>query len=256
MTTTHRPIVVLLALLAAATVSHSGPAHSLEERKAKIQAMDDQVSSEQLARKQRSEKRLEAEGIPLNKHLPAIESEAEAKRRTAEEIARRAMVLLVVAMNGATPDKTIADKIVAEYGLSGHLTPKERAFIATAAPSKQDRVNFSWRFEAACALFWSLGYVERLDKPRQPCDPTELIQTMKRRSAEQFIADAKLRPLSEILDQADLIYRYRWALVDARINGRTPPVGLDGSVAVERHKALNWLVGYMDQEWDDVSTDT
>lgn len=218
--------------------------------------MDDQVSPEQLARKQRSEKRLAAEGVPLNKFLPPIESEAEAKRRTAEEIARRAMVLLVVAMNGATPDKTIADKIIADYGLSSHLTPKERAFLVTAEPSKQDRVKFSWRFEAACALFWSLGYVERLDKPTQPCDPADLIKIMKPRSAEQLIADAKLRPLSEILDQADLIYRYRWALVDARVNGRAPPAGLDGSVAVERHAALNWLIGYMDQDWDDISTDT
>jgi len=25
---------------------------------------------------------------------------------------------------------------------------------------------------------------------------------------------------------------------------------------VERHPALNWLLGYQGQEWDDVSTDT
>ncbi|MGO7286211.1 DUF4272 domain-containing protein, partial [Rhizobium ruizarguesonis] len=24
----------------------------------------------------------------------------------------------------------------------------------------------------------------------------------------------------------------------------------------ERHYALNWLTGYMDQDWDDISTDT
>nr|WP_246762835.1 DUF4272 domain-containing protein [Rhizobium sp. NZLR1] len=23
-----------------------------------------------------------------------------------------------------------------------------------------------------------------------------------------------------------------------------------------RHYALNWLIGYMDQDWDDISTDT
>lgn len=218
--------------------------------------MDRNVSAEQIERKLRSEKRLAAEGVPLNKYLPAIESEAQAKRRTKEEIANRAMALLVVGMHGSTPDKAIADKIIGQYSLASHLTPREREFIAAKAPSDRDRVNFSWRFEAANALFWALGYVEKLDKPTEVCDPITLIKFMKARTAELFIADAKLRSLRETLDNADLIYRYRWALVDAQINDRPEPAGLNGSVALERHVALNWLIGYMDQEWDDVSTDT
>ncbi len=27
-------------------------------------------------------------------------------------------------------------------------------------------------------------------------------------------------------------------------------------VTKDRHYALNWLIGYMEQEWDDISTDT
>ena len=79
---------------------------------------------------------------------------------------------------------------------------------------------------------------------------------MKEKHKEQFISSAKLRTPSEILDQADLIYRYHWAVVDARVNGKEPPAKLDPSVVMERHYALNWLIGYMNQEWDDVSTDT
>ena len=69
-------------------------------------------------------------------------------------------------------------------------------------------------------------------------------------------AKARLRPQAEILDAADLIYRYNWAATDARINGRSAPAGLDGSVIYERHYALNWLIGYLDLPWDDISTDT
>jgi hypothetical protein len=218
--------------------------------------MDSNVSPEQIERKLRSEKRLAAEGVPLNKHLPAIESETQAKHRTREEVANRAMALLVVAMHGSTPDKAMADKLIRQYRLANYLSPSEREFIAAATPSDRDRVNFSWRFEAANALFWALGYVDKLDKPTKACDPIVLIKPMQSRTAEQFIADAKLRPLKEILDNADLIYRYRWALVDARVNDRVEPAGLNGSVALERHVALNWLIGYMDQEWDEISTDT
>jgi hypothetical protein len=76
------------------------------------------------------------------------------------------------------------------------------------------------------------------------------------RTQEQFIADAKLRSIESILDEADLIYRYRWAVVDARVKGEDAPALLHPGVAMERHHALNWLIGYMEQEWDDVSTDT
>jgi hypothetical protein len=79
---------------------------------------------------------------------------------------------------------------------------------------------------------------------------------MKNRTAAQFVADATLRPVAEVLDEADLIYRYDWAVVDARINNKPVPLGVDPGVVQERHYALNWLIGYMDQDWDDVSTDT
>jgi hypothetical protein len=76
------------------------------------------------------------------------------------------------------------------------------------------------------------------------------------RTTQQFIADAKLRDFSQILDQADLIYRYHWAVVDARVKQKPAPAGLEKGVVMERHYALNWLIGYMNQAWDDVSTDT
>ena len=31
---------------------------------------------------------------------------------------------------------------------------------------------------------------------------------------------------------------------------------MDYDVVIERHHALNWLIGYENQQWDDVSTDT
>ena len=58
------------------------------------------------------------------------------------------------------------------------------------------------------------------------------------------------------MDQADLIYRMHWALRQAQIEGEAPPAGMVWDVVFERHYALNWLIGYMDQPWDEVSTDT
>jgi hypothetical protein len=51
------------------------------------------------------------------------------------------------------------------------------------------------------------------------------------------------------------MYRYNWACVDAHKNGHALP-GVNCQFVAERLRALNWLIGYRCQEWDDVSTDS
>jgi hypothetical protein len=86
-------------LLTAFAVTTAVSAPSLNERKEKIQSMETKISPEAASRKERSEILLRAEGVPINKTLPVIETEREAKRRTKDEIAYRALALLVVAVN-------------------------------------------------------------------------------------------------------------------------------------------------------------
>ena len=228
----------------------------LNQREEKIKSMDTKISPEAIQRKIRSEAILGTESVPINKHLPVIETEKEAKRRTKEEVAYRALALLVVAVKGEGLEQPVVEKLIKDYGLKSYLSPKEQAFIKSAAPSQQDRIQFTWRYEAAWTLLWALGYVEKLEKPSSICDVPRAVGFMRGRSSKQFIADAKLRPLAEILDQSDRINRYHWAVVDARVNGRKTPAGLEPGVTLERHYTLNWLIGYMDQEWDEISTDT
>ncbi len=75
-------------------------------------------------------------------------------------------------------------------------------------------------------------------------------------AAEQALVHLTQRHGNAALDQADVIYRYHWATTDARIKGQPSPAKLEGGVVQERHYVLNWLIGYMDQDWDDISTDT
>jgi Domain of unknown function (DUF4272) len=249
-----RVFVALAALIVVAGEPEAAP--TLDERKVKILAADQKVPAEALRRKERSEIALMAEGVPVNKFLPVVETEKDAKRRTTDEVAYRALALLVVAVKGEGLDQPTVEKLVKDYGLESHLTPKERAFVRAKAPSQHERVQFAWRYEAAWTLLWALGYVDKLEKPVAICDVPKAVKFMQQRKTQTFIAEAKLRPMTEILDQVDRIYRYHWAVVDARVNGRQAPAKLEPGVTLERHYALNWLVGYMDQAWDDVSTDT
>ena len=66
-----------------------------------------------------------------------------------------------------------------------------------------------------------------------------------------------MKDSSEILDNADVIYRMDWACVDARIKGMSSPADLDAEVVVEQHKGFNWIIGaYASDDWDNISADT
>jgi len=215
-----------------------------------------EISAEAIERKLRSEAILRAEGVPFISHLPVIETAAEALKRSKEEVALRTLCVALVAAKGSGLEEEIVERVLKSLELRPHLSPKELVFVLDSSPSRQDRVRFSWRHEAAWALLWALGFVGQLGKPAQMCDADFIGNTVSGRTRSEFINDAELRPIADILDQADLIYRYHWAVVDARINGRQIPAALHPGVTEERHYALNWLIGYLGQAWDDVTTDT
>lgn len=214
------------------------------------------VPQDSLDRRLRSQRRLQSEGVPINQYLPAIEGESEARRRTAEELVDRTLALLLVAGRSEGMERAATETLVRELGIERALSPAERAFIASDKPDEHASMQFSWRYEAAVPLLWALGFVDTLDKPVAPRDAEGIVRMVAGRSRAELLAAARLRPLPRILDEADLIYRYHWAVREAERLEQEIPAGLNRDVVMERHHALNWLIGYMDQDWDDVSTHT
>jgi hypothetical protein len=88
------------------------------------------------------------------------------------------------------------------------------------------------------------------------CNVAQDVTIIHDLSAAQFRQRATLRSKQEVLDQADLILRLGWACDDARMAQKLAPGNLNPEIVVERHHTLNWLIRYLNQEWDDVTTDT
>ncbi len=209
---------------------------------------------DQVLRKAWAEDLLAQQGVPVNRHLPCIEGEAEVAVRTAREIADRLRALIVVAVKGEGLEQEEVQAVVEEWGVRALFTPRELAFIDDPAPSDHDRLQFSWRYEAAWALFWALNCSrEPLAFPDSICDVPHLTATI-RDTPDLTVNGAQ--SANNMLNEADLIYRYHWAVRQASIDGVPPPAGLDPGVVMERHHALNWLIGYDEADWDDVGTDT
>jgi hypothetical protein len=196
--------------------------------------------------------------VPFIEHLPTIETEPTAKIRSPEEVARRATVLALVAAYAEPGSFPIGElrNLLEKRGVSNDLTPVEREFISIPNPTDQQRAQFTWRYEGVKVLLWALLYLEHLDFPGEYCDVPALVRVIAQSDPQKFIGEARLQNAGAILDEADLIYRYNWACVNARVKNEPAPAGLDGGIVVERHHALNWLIGYMDQDWDNTSTDT
>lgn len=208
---------------------------------------------EAVDRRARSITRLKLEGVPVYEGLPVIETEAEMLRRTGEDVARRALALAVVAIKADAKDQEWTKELVAKFAIREAATPAELAYLEDEAPSPADDAAFSWRYEAMYALLWAIGHVPSLGPPEHQIDVPEVLRPLIGMEAGQLLRSAKLRSSPELLDEADLIYRYHWAVRDAWLNARELD-NLDGGVVAERHYALNWLI--RNEPWDEVDTPT
>lgn len=227
-------------------------------RKEQIPAHEVQPASpEALERRDRSNNFLAQKGVPTLNSLPAIEDLQTAKIRNPREVAERLIGCTIAAVAGETGDRKLVDRIIVDFSAGQLLTPREKEFISGQLDNQQQRVQFSWQYERAWVLLWALGYVERLEYPTGICDVPFLAGFLRGKSVDQLVAGAKPRTPAELLDAADLIYRLHWAVVDERVNRNTKvPPEIEKGVVQERHHALNWLIGYLNEDWDEVTTDT
>lgn len=216
-------------------------------------------------RKARSLAILKTHNIPFLDDLPAISPAQDVRVRSAEDIARRAIACLIAiqaACDRHNDNYTVENAqhcmaLLEKYRIGRELTPKEVTILNNQG-SAQDVINMVWKYEAYWTLLWALGIVETLDYPDHIIDCDFAIQAVAAHdNFAGFMASTRLRSIDDILDEADLIYRYDWACVDARIHHRDMPGGLDSSVVLERHRGLNWLIDIDgDDDWDTVSVNT
>lgn len=208
-------------------------------------------------RKQLSIEQLKNEGIAHIDWLPVIEDESEAELKTPLEIAKRliACMLCIQASFDQRNDDYDAEVIIFYQKLLklfqiDNLAKKE-LIVFEQKGNETDWLNMTWKYEACWALLWALGLIDELKFPNEPMTHDEchfaIDVVSSNADIDEFLSKVKMRSLDEILDQADLIYRYHWACVDARINGKE--VNLDGGVVMERRAGLDWLFR-VDADWD------
>lgn len=211
---------------------------------------DDRVSATEGAppteaeeRKRRVETLLRIEGVPVDEGLPPLPEAGALRLPPVRDVAERAMALCLIAARAEGLERTRTVEWLERFGVRGALTPEERSFLARETPTDEERVRFLRRYEAYWMLLWALGFVGSPGRPDERCDPYRAAHTLRERESDRFRAEATLREVDELLDEADLLTRYEHAVQVALSEERAPPAELEPAVVQERLHALRWLLG-------------
>lgn len=233
-------LATLLALTQVAVAQT--PAAPTAEIKAPVRAGP---SQEAIDRRARSNEKLAAESVTVPADLPVFADSTKVRIKTKEQIAQHAIAVCLTAFKAERMDDDKVADLVKSYKAVKlkFFTPEEKEFIETSAPTNEARNHYLWRYEGLVVLMWSLGYGDALDRPDTSLDVQKTVSYLSGHTYEEFLAGAKPRSATEILDEADLIYRYQWAVNDARKHGKQPPTGLDRGIVQQRQDMLNWLIG-------------
>lgn len=211
------------------------------------------------SRKAYSESKLRALGIPINEHLPLIETEEEITIRSPDEVFHRLLSLWAVVGKAFIGSESSFANYISGQSLQPWLSDQERAFLFAETPSERDCIYFSWQLEAFFFIAWSAGLLEASEMPTEESSVQSILDLFpeETEAPERLRNAIRVRAKSEILNRADLLYRLHWAVRNAKLIGSAPPNGINGGVVQEWHRAVNWMICYeAEEDWDQVGTDT
>ncbi len=234
----------------------------------------DAAGERQRARAERSFAVLRERRVPAYSGPLFVEDDDEVQVQHAAEVAKRALILWAVSIRAEGTPREEAIALIKDAGAWDSVSPEEKEFLETDTPDPQVAQGFVWRLESLWVMLWALGHVNELAWPDDMCNVPRLVEVMRvEESNADFIREAKLRDVSELLDAQDLAMRIHWAIRDASLAepARVPndldwsgdaewveiPMCAGVGVVEERHHALNWLVNFLKpKNWDEVDTPT
>ena len=175
-------------------------------------------------------------------------------RKTAQEIARRAIILRCVVGHGQFAPDEVSSWLTRE-GLWDEVSPAERSLFAAENLTEQQRIDATWRSEALQVMLWSIGRLDALPPLTEAVKPAALLSLTPavHTGTRTFIETAVLRSRDEIDGELDAIIHAHAKIRDQRTRRiHKAPATIPG-VVLERQWALEWIENFDDVPWDEVT---
>ena len=178
-------------------------------------------------------------------------------RRTAQDIARRCIILCCVAASPQFPPGNFSEWLRRE-GLWGEVSPKEIEILTSSELTERQGIDSSWRSEALQALLWSIEKLDSLPPYTELVKVSRMLDVMPDpgSSTTAFISSARLRS-DEVIDaEFEKTVSAHWQIRNERDHPDQKREPMIDGVVVERHWAFAWLVNYDNEPWDQVPLTT
>ena len=230
--------------------------------------LDKDIPEEQtdIDRRRRSIEKCESMGLSVMESLKAAVYESECVIPSKEDMVHRLACIFAAAVcseacSNYEPKKAkemckgMLGDLDKQYSVSKWFSDEEREYVSDPLKYPGLHPKFGWRYEGCAVILWALGLWE-LGEPVKICDASEVGKILWENDLDSIMEKSEVKSKEEILDMQDLIMRYDWACVDARINGKEMTV-IDGEIVYEWHYALNWLTNAnYTADWDSIRPDT
>lgn len=177
--------------------------------------------------------------------------------RDPEDIAKRALSLAAVVSCAYGDSKDDVSSWLKGEGLWNELSPLEVDFLENKT-SKEQNAKYTWKIEALVPLLWAINKLDNMPDLKFECDTEPLKKAViwSPNSTKEYISSSQLRDEDEIFEEYEKVYQAHWKVRDSQLNNKKIPKKYNPEVVYERHYGFNWVIGYMGQEWDDITTDT
>ena len=196
---------------------------------------------------------LKQDNIPFIEHMKAIPFNSCTSLRSKEEIISRMLADYAIATCalyslGGNADivHSVLDQMDEKLNIKSTLTVEDINFLNAIAEqnvSKQDLQDVTWVFEECAMLMWTLSLI---DKPasNKECNVEQLDNFFfSIKNYDELSSQCSIRSKEEILEQADLLFRYHWACREARMKGKQLPQ-LNEMIVQEQRRALEWVLNW------------
>lgn len=188
----------------------------------------------------------------MAKHSLTIGGELSDRVRSPEEVAKRTLVLFSLLARAFGAPVMEIKTWLKDCKLFEALTLWEKQYLDNFSPTERNNINVTWKSEALLVLVWALKLIDNLPPSDTQCDTSifqRILPPFNDLSEEEFINQAQLREEKTLFEMAhDLQNQHAKARSERNL--------AHIEVLQERHYAINWIVGYCNQEWDDITTDT
>jgi len=180
------------------------------------------------ARIEKNTEFLKANNIPYFKEMKLIPTEANTDLNVESDVLDELITSYIVATMastlGGTKDEEqynfIFNTLNKLYDIENLLTsPDKRVLedIKNGTCTSADINNFSWEYETCAILLWALS-LDEFPSQNKECNVDKMNELLFYAKDTSNIMDSlHLRAKEEILEKADLLNRYIWALDEARI---------------------------------------